>query len=149
MEQHLIYPFCCTEHSTFFSTLLENYIRLRATQDGISIINDDFKIYKELTNTNLKLVIESEKQNIKRWKDNLILDLEKKLLSISSLIFIYYVFYIFEIKIDKELEKELQFLKDQSLNLHNSIGTKETESAFKLIFQLIEDINQLKNLYIS
>ncbi|AUM62425.1 hypothetical protein [Spiroplasma monobiae] len=149
MEQHLKYPFCCKDHSNFFSTLLENYIKLRPKQEGIVIINEDFQLYKELTKTNLKLIFESEKNSIKKWNDNLIDDLEKKLWSIASIMFIYYVFHVFELNLNKEVVENFEFLKDQSINLHNSIGTLEIQSAFKLIFQIIDDIKQIKeaNIY--
>ncbi|WP_338985368.1 hypothetical protein [Spiroplasma endosymbiont of Diplazon laetatorius] len=148
MEQHLKYPFCCAEDSTLFSTLLENYIKLRKKEEGIVIINKDFKLYKELTKTNLKVILESEKNSISKWNDNLIVDLEKKLWSIASLMFIYYVFYVFEIKIDKETEDNFEYLKDQSINLHNSVGTEKIKTAFKLIFQIIEDISKMKSVNI-
>ncbi|QHX36424.1 hypothetical protein [Spiroplasma sp. BIUS-1] len=146
MEQHIKYPFCCKEHSTFFSTLFENYIKLRKKQEGIVIINNDFSLYKELTKTNLKLIFESQKKSISKWNDNLIVDLEKKLWSISSIMFIYYVFNVFEIVLDKEINDNFEFLKDQSINLHNSVGTEEIKTAFELIFQILDDIKRAKNI---
>ncbi|QEH61520.1 hypothetical protein SCHIN_v1c03230 [Spiroplasma chinense] len=144
-KDHFKYPFCCKEDSEFFSTLLENYMQLRKSYDGLKILNSDYQIYGVLANSNLEVLLTRLEKKIDDLSADILEEAENKFWSIASLLFIYYVKLVFE-KIDSNFKSEefIKFIKDESVDVNNSFSTEEGEQALKFIKVLLDDIEGYK-----
>ncbi len=142
MRKHLKFPFCCKEDSIFFSTLFENYISQREVNNGFSIINEDYKLYSILSDSDLELLFARQEEKISKLKANILEEVEKKFRNVAGLLFIYYIKLLFN-KLPSKLDKLafLNFIEGQSIYLHTSLISSEAERLIEFIKILIKDIS--------
>ncbi|QBQ07413.1 hypothetical protein SGLAD_v1c02140 [Spiroplasma gladiatoris] len=138
---HQKFPFCCKKDSIFFSTLLENYIALRDKYSGIDILNNDYNLYKNLSNCNLEVLYKKVITITSTLENVIVKQLEKKLWDIASLLFIYYIKLMFQ-KISEDFNHEqfIKFIKDESIESQIITMTNITNQAWIIIKKLFEDI---------
>ncbi|QGS51640.1 hypothetical protein [Spiroplasma tabanidicola] len=140
------FPFCCKKDSTYFSTLLENYLNLRKKQSGLEILNNDYKIYKNLSLSNLDVLFLKVKNLVEKVNDQDLKQLEKKFWDISSILFIYYIKLVFQTILDDFDQNEfLNYIKNKTIYSQIIAMTKNLETAWSIIKEILDDIETYNN----